>query len=220
MASGYVVFKGKDTEIEMVEHLIAQIKDIYKEVCNGYPVGSMRAKRLIEYLGESPEKNELLKTFVSNIEQFFGSGLDYFADYQLIFDNSKKSLDIGGKLGHLFPTDEWADLLGKTFPGLSFFFIGEMFNDIACGMEWYIYKEGKCVDSENYVYNIEYLDEEKESLQGEWMDCVEKLVDAEISIWELTDGDGQLLRDAEEAKKAAKRELEIISKKLQEAQYA
>jgi hypothetical protein len=214
MAAGYVVFKGKDTEIEVIEHLIAQINDIYNEVCNGYPDGSMRANRLIEFLGDSSEENEILNIFISNIKGSFEAELDYFADYQLVFDNSKKSLDIGGRLGDPFLTDKWVDSLSKTFPGLSFFFVGEMFNEIVCGMEWYIYKEGKCIDSEDHVYNIECLDEEKEASKEELMDCIAKLAHAKISLWKLTDGDEQLLKDAEEIAKAARRELEIIIENL------
>jgi hypothetical protein len=212
MGTGYVALKGNN-EIEALGNLVTQIKDIYKEV---YPAGYARSNHLFKYIDDNTDKNNTLKTFLSNIMECFDANIDYFADFDLVFDKSEKSLEIKGDAGDSFPTEQWVNLLIKTFPNLTFFFVGEMLTYDFCGMEWHIYEGGKCIDSEFHSYDVGDISVEYHSLIDEFIDCLSKLVRINISIWRLENDNKQLLKKEEMTEKTTRRRLEKISKKIEE----
>jgi len=209
--SANVYFKGKEYEIEEVRFLFAQINDIYEGARSSK---ISRCDILFKYLNDNSDKNKMLNAFLSNYyECFFGFDIHYFAMYDLTFDQSEKTLGILEHFSDVFLIEEWIDLLIKTFPNISFFFVGEYYWTERIGMNYYIYEEGKYVEYEEHFYDTSYGSGD---YGDEFLRCVEKLVRAEISVWKLSGGNEQLLKDAEVTAKAARQEYEIIIKQIEE----
>jgi hypothetical protein len=83
-----------------------------------------------------------------------------FDEYALFFDRSINLLEIEyPRLGD-FPTYIWKDALKETFPGLSFFIVGEIMTEVAWGVEWKAYQDGVCISSEEHICHLDGWEDE------------------------------------------------------------
>jgi hypothetical protein len=214
MSTGGVYFRGNKADLDIVEDLINQFLDL---------------------LGEEEEdfntilnENNLLKTLFTKFSDYYDD-VDYMrdeiTDHIFSFNRLGENLlflDIGHEGRDLgageFPSEEWAYALSETFPNLSFFLAGDIVNndDAGGGIDYFIYENGKCIESELFYYSeydlendindtdldsisgIDDTDYDFDSILDILKENAVELVRAKAEVWKITENNELLMQKTKE----------------------
>jgi hypothetical protein len=167
MSCGSVYFRGNDTDIEAVKSLVDMINMVFKKLPEIAIVSKSEelVSLLYEQLDNSTDENNILKKFLNNAVEYYGikdkyDALSEIAFHTYDYDKSENLLNIGYwsvSYPGEFDNYAWASILSATFPNLSFFLIGDCYNDYLRGFVWDIYKDGKLFSKEERGYELDEL---------------------------------------------------------------
>jgi hypothetical protein len=215
MSTGGVYFRGDKADLDRVDDLINQIDELpdLDDLINQMD----KPPGLEEYLNNMSNENNILKTFLinfidnSDIDWVFEEVRQHSYSLERLEDNLV-FLEIESGYGLLyrddgeFPSEEWADALSKTFPNLSFFLAGDIkYDGAGCGIYYYIYEDGKCIEKERHCYtddDIEINDNNTDiySVLDTLVEYAIDLVRAKAEVWKITENNELLLQKTKELK--------------------
>jgi hypothetical protein len=202
MSTGGVYFRGDKADLDKVDDLINQIDEL---------------PDLKEYRNNMSNENNILKTFLIN---FIDNGDtawvleevgQHFYSLERLEDNLV-FLEIESEYGLLdrdddeFLSEEWADALSKTFPNLSFFLTGDIkYDGASCGIYYFIYENGKCIETERYCYTDDDIDinDNNTDIYSVLDTLIEYAIDlarAKAEVWKITENNELLLQKTRELK--------------------
>jgi hypothetical protein len=208
MSTGGVYFRGDKADLDRVDDLINQIDEL---------PDLDEPSDLEEYLNNMSNENNILKTFLINfidngdIDWVFEEvgqhsyGLEKLED-NLVFLEIESGYGLIYRDDGEFLSEEWADALSKTFPNLSFFLAGDIkYGGAVCGIYYFIYEDGKCIETERYCYtddDIEINDNNTDiySVLDTLTEYAIDLVRAKAEVWKITENNELFLQKTKELK--------------------
>jgi hypothetical protein len=210
MSTGGVYFRGNKTDLDIVKDLINQL-----------PVSE-------EDFNTISNENNLLKVFVTKFLDYYDD-VDYMCDEitdhifsferlgenLLFLDMGYEGRDFG--TGE-FPSEAWAYALSETFPNLSFFLAGDIVSndDASGGINYFIYENGKCIESECFYYSEDDLENDINTTDFDSINDIDatdydfdsildilkgnavELVRAKAEVWKITENNELLMQKTKE----------------------